>query len=136
MQSRASPLCYPAITVASGRDVKDDGDIGPGRETVKLGSLDPTVAALQERIFRLLGMSDGEMERKFGHLLSTLRSGAPPHGGIALGMDRLVKMFTDAPSLREVVAFPKTTAARALFEGAPSPVESEELAALGLKLAD
>ena len=100
------------------------------------GSIRIHDASLQERIFRLLGIGDEEMDRKFGHLLRALRAGAPPHGGIALGMDRIVKMFTDARSLRDVVAFPKTTAARALFEGAPSPVRSEDLAELGLSLAE
>jgi aspartyl-tRNA synthetase len=99
------------------------------------GSIRIHDAALQERVFRLLGIGEGEMQLKFGHLLHALRSGAPPHGGIALGMDRIVKMFTNAPSLRDVVAFPKTTAARALFEGAPSPIRSEELNELGLRLA-
>ena len=99
------------------------------------GSIRVHDAALQERIFRLLGIGDQEMEQKFGHLLRALRAGAPPHGGIALGMDRIVKMFTGAPSLRDVVAFPKTTAARALFEGAPSPVRTDELTELGLRLA-
>jgi aspartyl-tRNA synthetase len=99
------------------------------------GSIRIHDASLQERIFRLLGIGDEEADRKFGHLLRALRAGAPPHGGIALGMDRIVKMFTDSASLRDVVAFPKTTAARALFEGAPSPVRSEDLEDLGLRLA-
>ncbi|MSR36812.1 MAG: aspartate--tRNA ligase [Gemmatimonadetes bacterium] len=99
------------------------------------GSIRIHDAAMQERIFRLLGIGDREMDVKFGHLLQALRSGAPPHGGIALGVDRIVKMFTNAPSLRDVVAFPKTTAARALFEGAPSRIRTEELTELGLRLA-
>ena len=99
------------------------------------GSIRIHDASLQERIFRLLGIGDEEADRKFGHLLRALRAGAPPHGGIALGLDRIVKMFTDSASLRDVVAFPKTTAARALFEGAPSPVRSEDLEELGLRLA-
>jgi aspartyl-tRNA synthetase len=99
------------------------------------GSIRIHDAALQERVFGLLGIGEAEMQLKFGHLLQALRAGAPPHGGIALGMDRIVKMFTNAPSLRDVVAFPKTTAARALFEGAPSPIRSEELKELGLRLA-
>jgi aspartyl-tRNA synthetase len=99
------------------------------------GSIRIHDAAVQERVLRKLGMGDEEIDRKFGFLLRALRAGAPPHGGIALGIDRIVKMFTDSPSLRDVVAFPKTTAARALFEGAPTPVRDDELKELGIRLA-
>jgi aspartyl-tRNA synthetase len=91
---------------------------------------------LQRRVLRVLGLSDAEIEEKFGFLLNALSAGAPPHGGIALGMDRIVQRFTGSPSLRDVVAFPKTTAARGLFEGAPTPVGDDELEALGLRLRD
>ena len=91
---------------------------------------------LQRRVLRVLGISDAEIDQKFGFLLNALAAGAPPHGGIALGMDRIVQRFTGSMSLRDVVAFPKTTAARALFEGAPTPLAGDELAALGLKLGD
>ena len=74
-----------------------------------------------------------EIDRKFGFLLEALASGAPPHGGIALGMDRIVKDFLRAASLRDVIAFPKTTAARALFEGAPTRVSPSDLKALHLR---
>ncbi len=90
---------------------------------------------LQRRILRLLGLDDAEIDRKFGFLLNALSSGAPPHGGVAFGVDRLVALFVGAGSLREVIAFPKTTAARALFEGAPTPLDAEGLAELGLSLA-
>jgi aspartyl-tRNA synthetase len=89
---------------------------------------------LQRRVLGILGLSDEEIQRKFGFLLEALGSGAPPHGGIALGMDRIVKDFLGARSLRDVIAFPKTTTARALFEGAPSPVTDGELEELGLRL--
>lgn len=89
---------------------------------------------LQRRILRLLGLSDAEIERKFGFLLEALAAGAPPHGGIALGMDRIVQRFVGVASLRDVIAFPKTTAARALFEGAPTPLGREELEDLGLSV--
>jgi aspartyl-tRNA synthetase len=89
---------------------------------------------LQRRVLRALGIGDAEIEQKFGFLLNALAAGAPPHGGIALGMDRIVQRFTGSTSLRDVVAFPKTTAARALFEGAPTGVNDRELKALGLSL--
>ena len=87
---------------------------------------------LQRRILRLLGLEEDEIDRKFGFLLNALSSGAPPHGGVAFGVDRLVALFVGASSLREVIAFPKTTAARALFEGAPTPLDAGDLAELGL----
>jgi aspartyl-tRNA synthetase len=98
------------------------------------GSIRIHDAGLQRRVLRRLGMKDDEIERKFGFLLEALASGAPPHGGIALGVDRIMKTFLGLASLRDVIAFPKTTAARALFEGAPAPVGSAELAGLGLAL--
>ena len=88
---------------------------------------------VQRTILRHLGLSHGEIDRKFGFLLEGLASGTPPHGGIALGMDRVVKEFVGAPSLRDVIAFPKTTAARALFEGAPILLSDEELRELHLR---
>jgi aspartyl-tRNA synthetase len=89
---------------------------------------------LQRKVLRLLGLTDEEIERKFGFLLEALAAGAPPHGGIALGMDRIVQRFVGAGSLRDVIAFPKTTAARALFEGAPAPLGDDEITELGLRV--
>lgn len=97
------------------------------------GSIRNHRPATQRVILRHLGLSDGEIDLKFGFLLEALTLGAPPHGGIALGMDRIVKEFTGAPSLRDVIAFPKTTAARALLEGAPTPLSDEELRELHLQ---
>jgi aspartyl-tRNA synthetase len=89
---------------------------------------------LQRRVLSVLGLSDAEIDEKFGFLLSALSAGAPPHGGIALGLDRIVQRFTGSGSLRDVIAFPKTTAARALYEGAPAPIGEAELEALGLRV--
>jgi aspartyl-tRNA synthetase len=98
------------------------------------GSLRCHDPELQRQVLAVLGMDDTEIDRRFGFLLRALGSGAPPHGGIALGMDRIVKEFSGAQSLRDVIAFPKTTAARALFEGAPVPVSSEDLAELRIRV--
>jgi aspartyl-tRNA synthetase len=97
------------------------------------GSIRISDPALQERVFGLLGIDEETARARFGFLLEGLRSGAPPHGGIAFGFDRIAMMLAGAGSLRDVIAFPKTTAARALFEGAPSSVPAEDLEALHLK---
>ena len=91
---------------------------------------------IQRRILRILGLEDEEIDRKFGFLLGALASGAPPHGGVAFGMDRIVAQFVGANSIRDVIAFPKTTAARALFEGAPTPLTDADLTDLGLQMSD
>ena len=100
------------------------------------GSIRIHDADLQLRILEMLGVDRDEINAKFGFLLEALRSGAPPHGGIALGVDRIAARLSGGESLRDVIAFPKTTAARALFEGAPTPVAAAELAELGLSIDD
>ncbi len=97
------------------------------------GSLRIADPALQRKIFGLLGIPDDVAEQRFGFLLEGLRSGAPPHGGFAFGMDRIVMLLSDADSLRDVIAFPKTTAQRALFEGAPSRVDDGDLRELHIR---
>ncbi|RLE04599.1 MAG: aspartate--tRNA ligase [Candidatus Aminicenantes bacterium] len=91
---------------------------------------------LQEKIFDLLGLSPAEVEQKFGFFLEALRYGTPPHGGIALGFDRIVMLLAGESSIREVIPFPKTTSSLCLLTGAPSPVRPEQLRELGLILAD
>jgi len=97
------------------------------------GSLRIADPQLQRRIFALLGIPDEQAQARFGFLLEGLRAGAPPHGGFAFGMDRIVMLLAGAGSLRDVIAFPKTTAQRALFEGAPTPIDPDDLRALHLE---
>jgi aspartyl-tRNA synthetase len=98
------------------------------------GSIRINSPALQARVFELLGIDEAAQQRRFGFFLEGLASGAPPHGGFALGLDRIAMLLAGAGSLRDVIAFPKTTAARALFEGAPTPISNEDLRELHLKV--
>jgi aspartyl-tRNA synthetase len=89
---------------------------------------------LQSRIFDLLGIDEATAQARFGFLLEGLRAGAPPHGGVAFGFDRIAMQLAGAASMRDVIAFPKTTTARSLFEGAPSFVPAEDLEALHVRV--
>lgn len=90
---------------------------------------------IQEKIFKLVGLKEGEIKTKFGHLLHAFSFGAPPHGGIAPGIDRLIMILANEPNIREVIAFPKTGDGRDLMMNAPSKVDPKQLKELGINLS-
>lgn len=89
---------------------------------------------VQQKIFDLLGMTRDEANLKFGFLLDALKFGCPPHGGIALGLDRITMMLSRTDNIRDVIAFPKTTSGLSLMDGAPTSVDSSQLKELGIKV--
>lgn len=106
--------------------IMDGYEIGGG--TIRIHD-----AELQKRVLRQIGMTDEQIEEQFGHLITALELGAPPHGGIALGLDRLIMLLAGKQSIRDVIAFPKTSSASDPMTNAPSVVSTRQLKEVGLK---
>jgi aspartyl-tRNA synthetase len=118
----------PGSVLAKAYDVVLNGwEIGGG--SIRIHRSD-----LQDRLFAMLGMSKEEAQNQFGHLLEAFQFGAPPHGGIALGIDRAVALFAEVTSIRDVIAFPKTAAGTDLMLDTPSPVTDAQLEELHISL--
>jgi aspartyl-tRNA synthetase len=123
-------LSDPGRALSKGYDMVLNGwEIGGGSVRIHR-------AEVQAKVFRALGISDDEARNKFGFLLENLQYGAPPHGGIAFGLDRMVALMAGADSIRDVIAFPKTQRAQDLLVHAPSAVDEKQLRELGLRLRE
>jgi aspartyl-tRNA synthetase len=118
----------PATARSRGYDLVLNGyEVGGGSIRIH----DPEV---QHRVFEVLGLSDVEIEEKFGHLLRAFRYGVPPHGGIAMGLDRIVMLMADRDTIRDVTAFPKAQSGADPLTGAPAPVAEDQLREVGIRV--
>jgi aspartyl-tRNA synthetase len=140
-EERWDPLHHP-FTAPSGDLDGDPGALRSRAYDLVLdgselggGSIRINTADVQRRVLELLGMGEQEAQERFGFLLDALRYGAPPHGGIAFGIDRVVAIMAGVDSIRDVIAFPKTASGADPMSGAPAPVDPRQLRELGLRLA-
>jgi aspartyl-tRNA synthetase len=126
----------PLLDTAPGKVTSRAYDITCNGHELGSGSIRIHTSDLQRKVFTLLGYNNEEVEARFGHLLEAFDYGAPPHGGIAPGIDRVVMLLAGEENIREVVAFPKNQSAADLTFGAPAPVTEEQLAELNIRLRD
>ena len=139
-ESRWDPLHHPFTAPQGEFDPERPGeavaaayDIVWNGQELGGGSIRIADRALQERVFAAIGIDPDEAEQRFGFLLEALRFGAPPHGGIAYGLDRIVQRLVGADSIRDVIAFPKTASGADPLTGAPAPVDEAQLRELGIE---
>jgi aspartyl-tRNA synthetase len=142
-EKRWDAMHHPFTSPADGHEDSLDSD--PGKAMAKAhdmvlngweiggGSMRIYRHEVQQKVFRALGISADEAQAKFGFLLDALQYGAPPHGGIAFGLDRIVAMIAGAESIRDIIAFPKTQRANCLLTGAPNRVDERQLRELHIR---
>jgi aspartyl-tRNA synthetase len=135
------PFTMPKLTENGGFDFEDIEDIQSIAYDIVLngtelggGSIRIHKEAIQSEVFKLLGIGEEEAAEKFGFLLDALKFGAPPHGGFAMGLDRMIMLMARTESIRDVIAFPKTQKAQCLLTQAPGIVDEEQLKELGLRI--
>ena len=131
-----SPLdeCIPYLETAPEKVYANAYDLVLNGTELSSGSIRITDPELQAQMFRALGLSDEEAEQKFGFLTGAFRYGAPPHGGMGIGLDRLCMIMTGSDSLRDVIAFPKVATSAELMSGAPGPVDDVQLGDLAIAI--
>ncbi len=132
--TQPSDECIPYLDSDPARVTAKAFDLVLNGTELSSGSMRITDYELQQHMFRALGMSQEEIEAKFGFLVEAYRYGAPPHGGLGIGLDRLAMVLLEAESLRDVIAFPKVQNASELMSACPSIVDQESLDALGIQL--
>jgi aspartyl-tRNA synthetase len=140
-EGRWDSLHHPFTSPAGGFDPAEPGkaralayDVVWNGQELGGGSIRISRADVQRQVFEALGVGADEAEQRFGFLLEALRYGAPPHGGIAYGLDRIVQRLAGAETIRDVIAFPKTASGFDLLTGAPAPVEEVQLKELGISI--
>ena len=130
------PECLPYLDTDKGAVRATAFDLVLNGIELSSGSIRITDPELQKKMFDLLGLTDEEIEAKFGFLVDAYNYGAPPHGGMAIGLDRLSMLMCGADNLRDVVAFPKVQNASEIMSGAPTPTDEKALADLGIKVVE
>ena len=130
-----SPSCTPEeLEAAPGEALSVAYDMVLNGTELGGGSVRIHRNDMQQSVFRVLGIDEAEAQEKFGFLLDALKYGAPPHAGLAFGLDRLIMLMSGARSIRDVIAFPKTQTAACVMTDAPGVVESRQLTELSIRL--